>query len=127
MLYNNLCLISDQVQWLCGEQFTSADIYWAVALYRLEELGYDQHYWADGKRPHIEAYYEQVRSYEYFRKSEPSRCLLLMAKMKPHLPWALAIGATAVAAGAMYALIRNRNGGTFPSIFPKEKIWVWKE
>ncbi|XP_002734708.1 ganglioside-induced differentiation-associated protein 1-like [Saccoglossus kowalevskii] len=124
---NDADMMQDKVQWLCGERFTSADIYWAATLYRLEEMGYDDRYWANGKRPHIEAYYEQIRSYDCFRKSEPSRCLLLMAKMRPHLPWVLAVGGAAVAAGVIYALIKSRNGGKFPSIFAKEKIWVWTE
>ncbi|XP_006816444.1 ganglioside-induced differentiation-associated protein 1-like [Saccoglossus kowalevskii] len=115
-------------QWLCGKRFTSADIYWAATLHRLEELGYDKRFWADGQRPHIESYYEHMRSRVCFKKSEPSTCISWIGEMKQKLPWELAIGATVVAVCVFYTFIKSRrNVECFPSKCVEEKIWVWKE
>lgn len=46
---------------LTGDQFTLADIFWAVLLARLTLLGHD-HLWADGHRPGLAAYWARLRA-----------------------------------------------------------------
>ncbi|XP_070574700.1 ganglioside-induced differentiation-associated protein 1-like [Ptychodera flava] len=48
--------------WLCGERYTIADVLWTALLAQLEESGLADRYWANGKRPHVSAYYDRVRS-----------------------------------------------------------------
>ncbi|XP_077865324.1 ganglioside-induced differentiation-associated protein 1-like [Saccoglossus kowalevskii] len=54
-------------RWLCGNNITIADVYWGETLYRLEELGYDERFWNEGRRPHIQSYYDYVKHTDCFR------------------------------------------------------------
>ncbi|XP_049874421.1 ganglioside-induced differentiation-associated protein 1 [Pectinophora gossypiella] len=58
--------------WLCCENFSIADINLAVLLQRLWELGFEDRYWAKGKRPLLENYYERVKQRESFKKAIPN-------------------------------------------------------
>ncbi|CAH0584310.1 unnamed protein product [Chrysodeixis includens] len=58
--------------WLCCENFSIADINLAILLQRLWELGYEGRYWAEGKRPLLEHYYERVKQRESFKKTMPN-------------------------------------------------------
>ncbi|XP_077983017.1 ganglioside-induced differentiation-associated protein 1-like [Glandiceps talaboti] len=122
-----------EIQWLCGENFTSADIYWSVTLYRLEQLGLEKRYWADGKRPRVEEYYKQVKNDKNFIKSKPSLFVVLIDMVKPKLPWILAIVATAVVGfGVGYALTKGKGGNVITHLQPfplsvNDVIWVWKD
>ncbi|XP_021181541.3 ganglioside-induced differentiation-associated protein 1 [Helicoverpa armigera] len=58
--------------WLCCENFTIADINLAILLQRLWELGYEGRYWAAGKRPLLENYYNRVKLRESFKKTIPN-------------------------------------------------------
>ncbi|KAG6462712.1 ganglioside-induced differentiation-associated protein 1 [Manduca sexta] len=73
-----LTLIEEQLKtqpegnWLCCENFSIADINLAVLLQRLWELGFDEKFWAEGKRPLIENYFNRVRQRESFKRTIPS-------------------------------------------------------
>lgn len=58
--------------WLCGEQFSIADINVAVLLERLWELGFENRFWANGKRPSIENYFERIKQRDSFKKTIPN-------------------------------------------------------
>lgn len=58
--------------WLCSEKFTIADINLAVLLQRLWELGLEERFWANGKRPNIENYFSRVKLRESFKKTIPN-------------------------------------------------------
>ncbi|XP_023936772.1 ganglioside-induced differentiation-associated protein 1 [Bicyclus anynana] len=58
--------------WLCCEKFTIADISLAVLLQRLWELGLENRFWAEGKRPYIENYFHRVKQRESFKKTIPN-------------------------------------------------------
>lgn len=52
--------------WLCGELFSIADIDLAILLNRLNLLGYERRFWTEGKRPHIQAYWERIQQRSSF-------------------------------------------------------------
>ncbi|XP_038223287.1 ganglioside-induced differentiation-associated protein 1 isoform X2 [Zerene cesonia] len=58
--------------WLCCEQFSIADINLAVLLQRLWELGLEERFWLNGKRPQIDNYYHRIKERESFKKTIPS-------------------------------------------------------
>lgn len=47
--------------WLFGERVTMADLFWATALIRMENMGADR-FWAGGKLPALEQYLRRARS-----------------------------------------------------------------
>lgn len=69
--YNsNLALFSGN--WLCCENFSVADVSLAILLERLWELGFENRFWAGGKRPLLENYFERVKQRESFKKTIPN-------------------------------------------------------
>lgn len=58
--------------WLCGEQFSIADISITVLLQRLWELGLEDRFWTNGKRPGVERYFEKAKGRESFKKTIPN-------------------------------------------------------
>ncbi len=53
--------------WIVGERFTLADVSWVVILDRLAEADWDHHFWGDGRRPAVAAYWQRLQqrpSYE---------------------------------------------------------------
>ncbi|XP_070574702.1 ganglioside-induced differentiation-associated protein 1-like isoform X2 [Ptychodera flava] len=120
--------------WLCGDNFTVADIYLSVLLHRLEELGLHNRYWGNDKRPQVAKYFNQIRNWDSYKKSRPTltRVSLALSIIRPKLPWILAVGATAAALGIGigYALSKGSQGSTFqdyvPFTFTEDKIWVWR-
>jgi len=73
-LENELASHSDDKQnwWLCSDRFTVADIALTVLLERLSQLGYESHFWKEGKRPHIEKYYTRVKQRDSYKKTIPT-------------------------------------------------------
>ncbi|KAJ8010915.1 hypothetical protein DPEC_G00080110 [Dallia pectoralis] len=59
---------SSSQSWLCGEFFSMADVSLAVTLHRLKFLGLSRRYWGNGKRVHLENYYERVLERPSFRR-----------------------------------------------------------
>ncbi|KPJ07183.1 Ganglioside-induced differentiation-associated protein 1 [Papilio machaon] len=49
--------------WLCCDKFTIADVNLSIILQRLWELGLEERFWTDGKRPHIETYFNKPPAY----------------------------------------------------------------
>ncbi|XP_072947713.1 ganglioside-induced differentiation-associated protein 1 [Epargyreus clarus] len=68
----NQLKLQQEDNWLCCENFTIADVNLAVLLQRLWELGFEQRYWADGKRPHLENYFNRVKQRDSFKKTIPN-------------------------------------------------------
>lgn len=58
--------------WLCCEQFTIADISLGILLHRLYCLGFENHLWANDKRPFVEQFYIRISERESFKKSLPN-------------------------------------------------------
>lgn len=54
--------------WLCGQFFSLADVSLAVTLHRLKFLGFARRNWGNGKRPHLEAYYERILQRKTFNQ-----------------------------------------------------------
>lgn len=59
--------------WLCSDRFTVADIGLTVLLERLNNIGLDERFWTNGKRPHIEKYFEKVKKRESYKQTMPSK------------------------------------------------------
>lgn len=55
-------------RWLVSEEITMADVYWALELLRMKNLGADA-LWANGKRPAVQSYVEQVERHEAIRSA----------------------------------------------------------
>ncbi|XP_028650598.1 ganglioside-induced differentiation-associated protein 1-like 1 [Erpetoichthys calabaricus] len=54
--------------WLCGPEFTIADISLGATLHRLKFLGLSKKYWEDGSRPNLQSFFERVQKRHAFRK-----------------------------------------------------------
>ncbi|MBN3306175.1 GD1L1 protein, partial [Amia calva] len=54
--------------WLCGPEFTLADISLGAMLHRLKFLGLSNKYWEEGSRPNIQSFFERVQKRYAFRK-----------------------------------------------------------
>ncbi|XP_068618420.1 ganglioside-induced differentiation-associated protein 1 [Battus philenor] len=63
--------------WLCCENFSIADINLAMILQRLWELGFEERFWTNGKRPHIENYFNRIKLRESFIKTVPNIAIYL--------------------------------------------------
>ena len=48
--------------WIAGEHFTLADVSWVVILDRLIEVDWEEHFWGNGKRPQVAAYWERLQA-----------------------------------------------------------------
>ncbi|KAG7165070.1 Ganglioside-induced differentiation-associated protein 1-like [Homarus americanus] len=55
--------------WLCGELFSIADIDLAILLNRINQLGCEQRFWAGGKRPFLEAYWNKMQKRDSFKRA----------------------------------------------------------
>jgi 2,5-dichlorohydroquinone reductive dechlorinase len=53
-------LKSARSQWLLDDRLTMADLYWAIELLRMDNMGADT-FWKDGKRPAVAAYAARLR------------------------------------------------------------------
>ncbi|XP_077982674.1 ganglioside-induced differentiation-associated protein 1-like [Glandiceps talaboti] len=69
-------------KWLCGDNYNVADIYWSVILYHLEEAGLAGRFWANGKHPHVAAYYERVKDRSSYKKALPPWSALFFQALK---------------------------------------------
>ena len=55
---------------LCdGERFTLADVSWIVILDRIVEVDWEAYFWSSGKRPHVAAYWDRLRSRPSYAKA----------------------------------------------------------
>ncbi|XP_008286247.1 ganglioside-induced differentiation-associated protein 1-like 1 isoform X3 [Stegastes partitus] len=54
--------------WLCGPEFTLADICLGALLHRLKFLGLSKKYWEDGSRPNLQSFFVRVQKRFAFRK-----------------------------------------------------------
>lgn len=61
--------------WIAGDRFTLADVSWVVILDRLAEADWDRHFWSDGQRPTIAAYWQRLQARpSYASEIEAVRC-----------------------------------------------------
>lgn len=54
--------------WLCGPDFTLADVCLGALLHRLKFLGLSKKYWEDGSRPNLQSFFVRVQKRYAFRK-----------------------------------------------------------
>ncbi|XP_041802323.1 ganglioside-induced differentiation-associated protein 1-like 1 isoform X3 [Chelmon rostratus] len=54
--------------WLCGPEFTLADVCLGALLHRLKFLGLSKKYWEDGSRPNVQSFFVRVQKRYAFRK-----------------------------------------------------------
>ncbi|XP_070766803.1 ganglioside-induced differentiation-associated protein 1-like 1 isoform X3 [Enoplosus armatus] len=54
--------------WLCGPEFTLADVCLGALLHRLKFLGLSKKYWEDGSRPNLQSFFVRVQKRYAFRK-----------------------------------------------------------
>ncbi|KAJ8390201.1 hypothetical protein AAFF_G00109400 [Aldrovandia affinis] len=54
--------------WLCGSDFTLADVCLGATLHRLKFLGLSKKYWEDGSRPNLFSFFERAQKRYAFRK-----------------------------------------------------------
>ncbi|KAG9335245.1 hypothetical protein JZ751_005491 [Albula glossodonta] len=54
--------------WLCGPEFTLADVCLGATLHRLKFLGLSKKYWEDGSRPNLRSFFERAQKRYAFRK-----------------------------------------------------------
>lgn len=55
-----------ETEWLCGTTYSLADTVWTAVLNRLEELKFS-YLWANGARPHLNAYLNRVKRRPSFK------------------------------------------------------------
>ncbi|XP_012987020.1 ganglioside-induced differentiation-associated protein 1 isoform X1 [Esox lucius] len=111
---------SSSESWLCGEFFSMADVSLAVTLHRLTFLGLSRRYWGNGKRVHLEAYYERVLGRPSFRRVLGHVNNILISAVLPaafrvakqHVPafigTALLVGVLGGATYLAFLYLRNR-------------------
>lgn len=58
--------------WLCSDRFTIADISLTILLDRLSRVGLANHFWGEGKRPHLREYYQRVQNTDSYKKAVPT-------------------------------------------------------
>ncbi|ELU06763.1 hypothetical protein CAPTEDRAFT_44932, partial [Capitella teleta] len=81
----------DKQTWLCGEDFTLADICLCNLLTRLYFVGYSGAMWENNLLPHVEAYFKKVKKRQSYKDvvakvHSPSFIVAMMArKYMPHM------------------------------------------
>lgn len=91
--------------WLCSEQFSIVDISVGVLLERLWELGLEDRYWAHGKRPLLEQYFQRIKERDSFKKTIPSlpvHIKIIISSQPPVYVGAAAVTSLGVVIGLFY-------------------------
>ena len=111
---------SGEKPWLCGQNFTIADIYLSTLLHRMVLAGQKERLWGNGYRPLIANYYDRVRHRHTFQEScmwaneVYSSVILPMMTYKARKSAPYVIGFAAAAVGITIAAMIYYKG--FPSI-----------
>ncbi|CAH0547191.1 unnamed protein product [Brassicogethes aeneus] len=63
--------------WLCAESFTVADVALAILLERLSQVGLEERFWLNGKKPHVEAYYSRIKERDSYKKTIPTTFMFI--------------------------------------------------
>lgn len=117
--------------WLCGQFFSLADVSLAVTLHRLKFLGFARRSWGNGKRPHLEAYYERILQRKTFNQVLGNVNNILISAVLPTafrvarkrapsiLGSSLMVGLLAGAGYIFFMCIRKRLFNVFTSIRAK--------
>jgi glutathione S-transferase len=61
-------LVLNDIMWICGEQFSLADVRWMAVLNRIRQIGLEQELLQDGKHQHLEAYWLGLQTRPSFHK-----------------------------------------------------------
>ena len=118
--FHSLGSPSGEKPWLCGQNFTIADIYLSTLLHRMVLAGQKERLWGNGYRPLIASYYERVRHRHTFQEScmwaneVYSSVILPMMTYKARKSAPYVIGFAAAAVGITIAAMIYYKG--FPSI-----------
>ncbi|XP_037722938.1 ganglioside-induced differentiation-associated protein 1 isoform X3 [Drosophila subpulchrella] len=95
-------------EWLTGDELSVADISLGLLLHRLYQLGFENHFWAFGKLPQVEAYFLRFRQRESFHRLQPSNFAILR-EMWMKTPGNYKLGAGAGFLGmAMFAAFAHK-------------------
>ncbi|XP_017129472.1 ganglioside-induced differentiation-associated protein 1 isoform X1 [Drosophila elegans] len=95
-------------EWLAGDELTVGDISLGLLLHRLYQLGFENHFWAFGKLPQVEAYFLRFRQRESFHRLQPSNFAILR-EMWTRTPGNYKLGAGAGFLGmAMFAAFAHK-------------------
>lgn len=62
-------LLTHTADWVCGDQFTMADIMWTASMWRLQWLGFGDLWKGDGERPRLNAYLDRAFQRPSFRSA----------------------------------------------------------
>lgn len=96
ILFIYVIFLAEQSEWwLCTDRFTIADIALTILLERLNALGLEKRFWANGKRPHIEKYYEKVKRRESYKQTVPTKTFFVKMVLS-HSPVWLGVGVVAL-------------------------------
>lgn len=97
--------LTDPDCWLCSRTFTVADVGLTILLDRLNRLGLENRFWANGRRPLLEKYYMRVKKRDSYVKTIPSTLVHLELFVRMNTPLILGtciVAAVAVIAGGIF-------------------------
>lgn len=86
--------------WLCSDRFTVADVCLTILLERVNQVGLEPRFWANGKRPHIEEYYRRVKERDSYKQTIPTTFAFVKTIFIAQAP--LIIGVSIAAAIAIF-------------------------
>jgi hypothetical protein len=98
--------------WLCGQQFTAADINLCILLGRLDLLGIGERYHSKEKRPRTHAYWDAAKKRKTVKKVTVNAVcntvmLYLGKSLKKALPIVGGIATVGLAAGLAFAFVQR--------------------
>lgn len=99
----------DSYSWLCSKHFTIADVNLAILLERLNGLGLEKRFWSQGKRPHLERYFQRVQERPSFRAAVPDlffHIRIVLESQPPAVQGALAATAVGIVLASLYVVKR---------------------
>lgn len=84
--------------WLCTDRFTVADIALTILLERLNQIGLENRFWANGVRPHVEEYYRRVQERESYKNTIPTTFMFIKTVFISQAPLIIGVSIAAVVA-----------------------------
>jgi hypothetical protein len=101
----------DEERWLCGREFTAADVAFAILLQRMILLGLDARYFPARTCPAIHHYLQQLQRRPTFKAIQQEvaslRLTLLWEDLKAASPYVIAVGSIVLAAALAFVLARR--------------------
>ncbi|XP_055847054.1 ganglioside-induced differentiation-associated protein 1 [Episyrphus balteatus] len=93
--------------WLLSSEFYSVDVSFGLLLERLDTLGFEDYYWANGKLPKIKQYYSRFRERPVFKKVMPTNNVGVLTNMWMNTPAQYKLGAGVIGM-AMFAAFAHK-------------------